>query len=204
MVDSFARLLDELCAGRTNVQLAASVRARGGDVGHAYIAQLRKGHKDNPTRQTIEDLAAVLGVHPAYFVGGRRDLGEGERPGWRADALRNLGAFSPEAVSAAISASGRHGPISASYLRELLSGASDNPRLKHLLGLAEYFGVEPAYFFDDQLAAVVSELRELGVVEFTTRLAERAADLHPETRRATLRAIADALGAPADETWRWE
>lgn len=193
----------------TNVALADAVKRRGGEIGHGYISQLRLGGKDNPTRQTIEDLAGALGVHPACFVGGRRELRPGERAGWRRGALARLfdavhppdrGPWSPEEVAAAISERGLYGTISASYIRELLSGASDNPRLKHILGLADHFGADPAYFFDDEFAAQVDAelndfvaLRQLGVVEFVTRLAERPAELSPEARAAAVEGIRQAL-----------
>lgn len=212
----FADVLNELCAnppdGRgkvTNVGLSAAVKARGGDIGHGYISQLRLGVKDNPTCQAIVDLAGALGVHPAVFVGGRRELRPGERPGWRAGAVATLfeavhppdrGPWSPEEVAASISSSGQFGSISASYIRELLSSASDNPRLKHILGLADHFGADPAYFFDDDLAARVDSeltdflaLRELGVVEFVTRLAERTGELSPQARAAAVEGFRQAL-----------
>lgn len=213
---SFAAVLDELCnrppnrAGRfTNVALAAAVKELGGDIGHGYISQLRLGVKDNPTRQTIEDLAGAFGVHPACFVGGRRELRSGERPGWRRDALSKLfqavhppgrGPWSPEEVATAISETGRYGSISASYIRELLGATSDNPRLKHILGLADHFGADPAYFFDDELAAHVDAelddflaLRKLGVVEFVTRLAESPTELSPQARAAAVEGFRQAL-----------
>ncbi|AHH97912.1 hypothetical protein GCM10010174_29420 [Kutzneria viridogrisea] len=195
---SFAEVLDELCGDWTNVALAAEVNRRGGEIGHGYIAQLRRGRKDNPTRRTIEDLAGALGVHPACFVGGRRELRPGERPGWRPAALRSLFEGSPEDVAEAI------GSISGSYIRELLTGVSDNPRLRHILGLAEYFGVPPAYFFDEELEVDQGELaalRELGVIEFATRLAERAPHLTPKTRSAAIRAVTEALRTKEGERW---
>lgn len=213
---SFAAILDDLCvnppnrAGRfTNVALAAAVRDRGGDIGHGYISQLRLGVKDNPTRQTIEDLAGALGVHPACFVGGRREVRPGETPGWRRGALAKLfqavhppqrGPWSPEEVAADISERGRYGTISASYIRELLGNVSDNPRLKHILGLSDHFGADPAYFFDDEVAALVDAelddfvaLRALGVVEFVTRLAESPAELSPQARAAAVEGFKQAL-----------
>jgi transcriptional regulator with XRE-family HTH domain len=196
---TFARVLDELSEGWTNVALAAEVHRRGGEIGHGYIAQLRRGRKDNPTRRTMEDLAGALGVHPACFVGGRRELRPGEQPGWRADALRHLfDGSSPEDAAAAI------GSISGSYIRELLAGASDNPRLRHILGLAEYFGVPPAYFFDEELGweqPSLAELRELGVIELATRLAARAPRLTPATRSAAIRAVTEALRTKEGERW---
>ncbi|WP_053734731.1 hypothetical protein [Nocardia sp. NRRL S-836] len=212
----FAEVLNELCnnpphhQGRmTNVALAAAVKQRGGDIGHGYISQLRLGVKDNPTCQAIVDLAGALGVHPAVFLGGRGELYPGERPGWRATALSTLfeavhppdrGPWSPEEVAASISGSGHYGSISASYIRELLSQSSANPRLKHILGLADHFGADPAYFFDDDVAAKVDSeltdflaLRELGVVEFVTRLAERTGELSPQARAAAVEGFRQAL-----------
>lgn len=68
-------------------------------------------------------------------------------------------------VAAAIEAAG--GPkVSASYLHQLRTGQKDNPTKRHLEALASYFGVPPAYFFDDRLAAEVDAqlamLRTLG------------------------------------------
>ena len=40
--------------------------------------------------------------------------------------------------------------ISPSYLWELRKGGADNPRRAHLEGLASYFGVSPAYFYEDE------------------------------------------------------
>ncbi len=212
----FAEVLNELCnnppsrqSKMTNVALAAAVKERGGDIGHGYISQLRLGVKDNPTCQAIVDIAGALGVHPAVFLGGRGALYPNERPGLRPTALSTLfeavhppdrGPWSPEEVATAVSSAGHYGSISASYIRELLSQASDNPRLKHILGLADHFGADPAYFFDDDLAARVDSeltdflaLRELGVVEFVTRLAERTGELSPQARAAAVEGFRQAL-----------
>jgi transcriptional regulator with XRE-family HTH domain len=51
-------------------------------------------------------------------------------------------------VADAIKAQG--GPtISATYLWQLRKGLRDNPTKRHLEALAGFFGVPPAYFFDD-------------------------------------------------------
>lgn len=212
---SFAAVLNDLCTqpagGRrhrtNNVELAEIIRSRGGEITHTYISQLRKGDKDNPTCRTIEDIADALDVHPAFFVGGRRDRGEGERPRWRRGALKTLfelahptgrGPFSPEEVANAIGTTGLYGRISPTYIRELLSGASDNPRLKHILGLASHFQAQPAYFFDDDLAARVDEqlhayhvMDTLGVNTVITRAAEMPPT--PAVRNKILLALARAL-----------
>lgn len=62
---------------------------------------------------------------------------------------KNRGPYSHEEVASAIKKSG--GPaISASYIWQLRTGAKDNPTKKHLEALSGFFGVSPAYFFDDE------------------------------------------------------
>src|SRR5208283_3075416 len=41
------------------------------------------------------------------------------------------------------------------YLWQLRKGLRDNPTRNHLAALARFFGVSPAYFFDDDAAEVV-------------------------------------------------
>ena len=69
------------------------------------------------------------------------------RPGGR-------GEYSYQEVADAIRSEG--GPtISATYLWQLRKGLRDNPTRNHLAALARFFGVSPAYFFDDDAAEVV-------------------------------------------------
>ncbi|MGW8889500.1 helix-turn-helix domain-containing protein [Streptomyces sp. NPDC055749] len=67
--------------------------------------------------------------------------------------------YSSEEVARAITADGT--PISGSYIWLLRKGQRDNPTLRHLEGLAKFFGVPPAYFFDDQVTAAVDTDLEL-------------------------------------------
>lgn len=61
------------------------------------------------------------------------------------------GEYSHEDVASAIRKAG--GPtISATYLWQLRKGLRDNPTKRHLEALAGFFGVSPAYFFDDEVA----------------------------------------------------
>jgi transcriptional regulator with XRE-family HTH domain len=63
--------------------------------------------------------------------------------------------FTPDEVSSAIAKRG--GPtISSTYIYMLRRGQRDNPTKKHLEALADFFGVPPAYFFDDDTAARVN------------------------------------------------
>jgi transcriptional regulator with XRE-family HTH domain len=62
--------------------------------------------------------------------------------------------YSFEEVATALRSRG--GPtVSATYLWQLRRGIRDNPTKKHLEALADFFGVSPAYFFDDEVAARV-------------------------------------------------
>lgn len=63
------------------------------------------------------------------------------------------GPYTTEEAAQAITASGV--PISGSYIWLLRKGQRDNPTLRHLQGLADFFGVPAAYFFDAQVAADV-------------------------------------------------
>lgn len=77
----------------------------------------------------------------------------------------------------------RGGPkISASYLHALRTGLKDNPTKRHLEAIAEFFGVSPAYFFDDDLAAkidaqleLLESMRDAGI----RHIALRAKELSP-------------------------
>lgn len=89
-------------------------------------------------------------------------------------------------VAAAIEAAG--GPtVSSTYLHELRTGKKDNPTRRTLDALATYFGVPPAYFFDEAFAAEVDAhletLRDAGVMD----LATRARGLSPESLEALSR-----------------
>jgi hypothetical protein len=163
------------------------------------------------------DLAAALGVCPAVFVGGRRERLGDERP--RRSFRRKLrhlfaaihpphrGPYTPEEVAASITSAGRYGSISSSYIRELLnSGHEPNPRLRHILALADFFGLgddhgpQAAYFLDDRLAETIDAelaefiaLRDAGVVEFAARLARHASDWTPELRRQAVHALTEAV-----------
>jgi ESX-1-secreted protein regulator len=69
------------------------------------------------------------------------------RPGGR-------GEYSYQEVADSIRSEG--GPtISATYLWQLRKGLRDNPTRNHLAALAKFFGVSPAYFFDEDTAEMV-------------------------------------------------
>jgi len=107
---------------------------------------------------------------------------------------KGRGEYSPDEVSAAIASRG--GPtISSSYLHMLRKGQRDNPTKKHLEALADFFGVPPAYFFDDEAAARISaELDVLMSLRDTEvrQIALRATGLSAESL-ATVREVIERV-----------
>ncbi|MDP8928184.1 MAG: helix-turn-helix domain-containing protein [Actinomycetota bacterium] len=93
------------------------------------------------------------------------------------------GEYSFQEVAEAIRARG--GPtISATYLWQLRKSVRDNPTKKHLEALADFFGVSPAYFFDDDSASridtqldMLAALRDANV----RQIALRAVGLSPDS-----------------------
>ena len=117
------------------------------------------------------------------------------------------GEYSPEEVSRAINArtaeEGRETTISPAYIYMLRSGERDNPTKKHMEVLAEFFGVAPAYFMDEEAAErierqldLLAAFREGGV----RRIAARANGLSDKSLAGIL-AMVDAArqieGLPA-------
>jgi transcriptional regulator with XRE-family HTH domain len=122
---------------------------------------------------------------------------------------RDRGEYSYEEVAEEIRQRG--GPtISATYVWQLRKGLRDNPTKKHLEALADFFGVSPAYFFDDEAAARIdAELRLLTALRDASvrEVALRAFGLSPESVAAIVEMIervrqleglpdSDATGAP--------
>lgn len=99
------------------------------------------------------------------------------------------GEYTYEHVATAVREAG--GPtISAAYVWMLRNGKRDNPTMRHLEALASFFGVPPAYFFDEELSEQVNE-----------QLALVAALRDGDVRKVALRASglsSESLGAIAD------
>src|SRR5687768_11127801 len=104
---------------------------------------------------------------------------------------RGGGEYSFEDVAEAIRARG--GPtISATYIWQLRKGLRDNPTKRHLEALAGFFGVPPAYFFDDEATVRIdAELKLLSALRDNSvrQIALRASGLSPKS----LDAIADMV-----------
>lgn len=98
----------------------------------------------------------------------------------------------------------RGGPtVSATYIWQLRRGIRDNPTKKHLEAVAGFFGVPPAYFFDEQASErIEAELEFLAALRDPSvrQIALRARGLSAEAI-APLQQIIDGLrrvhGLPA-------
>ena len=113
------------------------------------------------------------------------------------------GEYSPEEVAKAITEAGE-GSISPAYIYMLRKGQRDNPTKRHLELLAQFFGVTPAYFFDDEAAERIEQQLDL-LAAFrdgeVRRLAARASGLSPKSLQGILRMVDAAReieGLPAD------
>lgn len=100
--------------------------------------------------------------------------------------------YSNEEVASAI-ARDQGVTISASYIWYLRTGQRDNPTFKHLNALARFFGVPPAYFFDDDAServtaelALLTAMKDAGVRDVALRAAGLSA--------ASLDTISDVIG----------
>jgi transcriptional regulator with XRE-family HTH domain len=112
------------------------------------------------------------------------------------------GEYSYEEVAAGIRERGI--PISHTYIWQLRRGQRDNPTRRHIAGLAEFFGVPPAYFFDDAVAAQIEQELDVVVALRDTSVrgvALRMVDLTPASV-ATIKDLVDRIrqieGLPAD------
>jgi len=116
------------------------------------------------------------------------------KPGSLADRLNCLfetirppgrAPYSNEEVARAVREEG--GDISRAYLSYLRNGERTNPTFQHLQALARFFGVTPAYFFDDDVAAEVNAQLDLVVLlrdAEVRAVALRAAGLSPKGLQA--------------------
>lgn len=95
--------------------------------------------------------------------------------------------------------------ISSTYLWELATGRKRNVTVEQLEVLADFFGVPPAYFFDEEAAAKVNKQMKLAVAMGSARirnLAMRADGLSEASLDAILSMVTAARGLqnlpPAD------
>ncbi|MEU0400035.1 helix-turn-helix domain-containing protein [Streptomyces sp. NPDC006197] len=117
--------------------------------------------------------------------------------------------YSTEEVARSITLSGV--PISASYIWLLRKGHRDNPTLRHVEALAQFFGVPPNYFFEsgaeNKLAAdlrLMAALKDTGVQAIALRasgLSAKSLDSITEViqRVRELEGLAECPDEPCEE-----
>ncbi|MFK4227085.1 helix-turn-helix domain-containing protein [Streptomyces sp. NPDC019890] len=135
---------------------------------------------------------------------GRQSLADKLNHLFRTVVPAGRGPFSVEEVAKAITETGVS--ISGSYIWLLRKGQRDNPTLRHLTALAKFFGVPPAYFFDDEVTADVNAelgllvaLRDTGV----QMVALRAAGVSPKSLasiKEVIERVRELEGLSNDET----
>ncbi|UGQ10971.1 helix-turn-helix transcriptional regulator [Yinghuangia sp. ASG 101] len=85
------------------------------------------------------------------------------------------GPFSNAEVAREICAAGGDTTISSSTIAQLRSGAKANPTMKTIEALSAFFGVPPAYFFDDAVARHTdAEIAEVIALRDVKEVAMRA------------------------------
>jgi transcriptional regulator with XRE-family HTH domain len=96
--------------------------------------------------------------------------------------------YSSKEVAASIRAAG--GSISDVYIWQLRTGRRTNPTKDHIEALATFFGVSPAYFFDDEAARrtaadleTLERLRKLNVQQVSLRTVLSDKGLSPQSQQ---------------------
>ncbi len=99
----------------------------------------------------------------------------------------------------------KEGSLSPAYIYALRKGQRDNPTKRHLELLASFFGVTPAYFFDEEAARRIEQQLDL-LAAFrdgeVRRLAARASGLSPASLTGILKMVDAARaieGLPAED-----
>ena len=100
-------------------------------------------------------------------------------------------AFTPAEVATAMNEAAGERVTSGTYLWQLRTGRKDNPTYKVLIGLANFFGVSPTYFFEDATVErgtlppeVVAALQDDAVRDIALRaagLTERSLEVIAQT-----------------------
>ncbi|MFI9380925.1 helix-turn-helix transcriptional regulator [Kutzneria sp. NPDC052558] len=153
-------------APRRQAEFSHSAVARAIGSTDTYVTQLRNGQRDNPNLKLIQRLADFFGVDVTYLVKDEIAVGDlplyvrqrsvRDRVNTLFEKVRPAGpanpAFSDDAVAAAIG-------VDVAQLSRLRDGSDDDPGLKLLRALAEYFGV-PAEYLTTSDAKVIARIDE--------------------------------------------
>ncbi|WP_406693306.1 helix-turn-helix transcriptional regulator (plasmid) [Saccharopolyspora sp. ID03-671] len=109
------------------------------------------------------------------------------------------GPYSAREIAAGIE--GDPGAMTAAFVSQLLRGQQPYPRMHHVEALAKFFGVPPAYFFDDEQAKSIDEQIDDIVTWRDTearQIAQRVSELSPRDR-ATVTNLIESLQSYEDQ-----
>lgn len=173
----------------TNVAVAQALSGRGVSVSHAYLGQLRKGRKSEPTASLLGALAQFFGVSADYFFATASRL----EPRELARRLNRLvSSFGNRFhVDDLVSAVARSETFTAGEWEQLRSGDNSGAVREDILGgIAAYFDVPQSYLTDPERSG------EAELVEAQLDLVEAMAETG--STALSLRSI----GAPTAEALR--
>jgi transcriptional regulator with XRE-family HTH domain len=105
------------------------------------------------------------------------------------------GPYSYREIAAGIA--GHSGAMTAAGIHQLVTGKQPHPRIHYVAALAEFFGVPPAYFFDETTAAQINnQIAQVSAWRDTEarHIAERVVELNSRDRH-TVTNLIDTLRA---------
>jgi transcriptional regulator with XRE-family HTH domain len=85
------------------------------------------------------------------------------------------------------------GVLTRVYLWKLLTGRASNPGFRVIQVLAEFFGVDPSYFFESDEAKTALEIDSQKRDAFLDQIALRAPELDDDAKQAVLHMIESIL-----------
>ncbi len=173
-----------------------------------YVADLRKGKKNNPTWKVLQQLADVFGVSVGALVNPQANLNEGATLAERVNSLfkpieptdstasdsdAGIVYFTPEEVAEKIGAD----PAQLCALRAGTLSVDEVP-VSLLQKLAAFFGIPVSYLIDgsgnpevEQTLKLMQDLNGSGVLESALRRASEVED--PESRAGLAEALAGVI-----------
>jgi transcriptional regulator with XRE-family HTH domain len=90
---------------------------------------------------------------------------------------------------------GTKGIVTRVYLWKLLTGRAANPGLRVIRVLAEFFGVDPSYFFDGDDIKTALAMESQGRDAFLDQIALRSPELDDHAKQAVLNMIESILNS---------
>ncbi|MFC7344973.1 helix-turn-helix domain-containing protein [Saccharopolyspora griseoalba] len=144
--------------------------------------------------------------YPNVYTNGGDDMSEEQQRSFAAKLAHlrerihppDRGPYSAREIAAGIADD--PGAMTAAFVSQLLRGQQPYPRMHHVEALAKFFGVPPAYFFDDEetesINAQIDDILAWRDTEART-IAQRVSELSPRDR-ATVTNLIESLQSYED------